>query len=66
MAFERGVWCGFEGWREWGGDGQVIGSMSRSKIADEDECTEVGLLGIEDGDLDPSLPDPAARPPACK
>lgn len=28
----------------------VIGSMSRSKIADELECTEVGEEGIDDGE----------------
>lgn len=65
-------WCG--------GEGQVIGSISRSKIAEDEEWlrtesakeikrkaerayTDVGLLGIEFGERDPSLAaDPALRP----
>jgi hypothetical protein len=34
VVLERGVRCGFVGWRE---GGLVMGSMSRSKIADEEE-----------------------------
>lgn len=52
----RGMRCGFEVaegdvglWRDVE-EGESIGSMSRSKMADEDEWTLVGLLGIELGD----------------
>jgi hypothetical protein len=38
VVFERGIRCGFVGCAvKWGGEGDVTGSMSRSKIADEDE-----------------------------
>jgi hypothetical protein len=37
VAFPRGILCGLGGWWGFGGDG-AIGSISRSKIADEDEC----------------------------
>jgi hypothetical protein len=33
----RGIRCGFGGWEEWGGEGEPMGSMSRSKMADDDE-----------------------------
>ena len=33
-----------------GGEGGMIGSISRSKIADDDECTEVGDDGMEFGE----------------
>jgi len=33
-----------------------MGSMSRSKMADEEECTEVGDEGIEAGDREPRRP----------
>jgi hypothetical protein len=38
VVFERGMRCGLVGCEEkWGGEGDVTGSMSRSKIADEEE-----------------------------
>lgn len=43
VAFARGIRCGFGGWlwawlwRPWGGDGGIRGSISRSKMADEEE-----------------------------
>jgi hypothetical protein len=40
VVFERGVRCGFGGWCGWGGEGQDMGSMSRSKIADEEVCLD--------------------------
>ena len=38
VVLERGVRCGLGGRCGYGGEGEVMGSMSRSKIADEDEC----------------------------
>ena len=39
VPFDLGIRCGFGGWED-GGDGGPMGSMSRSKIAEEDECLE--------------------------
>lgn len=36
--------CGLVGWL--GGDGDTMGSMSRSKMADEDECLHKALAGL--------------------
>ena len=41
VALERGMRCGFWGWwLECGGEGFEMGSMSRSKMADDDECLD--------------------------
>lgn len=39
VPFDLGIRCGLGGWED-GGDGGSIGSMSRSKMADEDEWLE--------------------------
>lgn len=53
VALPRGIRCGLGGWPLLGGEG-AMGSMSRSKIAEEDECTEVGEGGAL-GEREPSL-----------
>jgi hypothetical protein len=51
VPFERGIRCGL-----WviGGDGEMIGSISRSNMADDDECTEVGDDGMKLGGREPN------------
>jgi hypothetical protein len=54
VVFERGMRWGFGGWwMELGGEGLEMGSMSRSKIADDDEWTDVGEDGMEFGEREP-------------
>jgi hypothetical protein len=40
VVFERGIRCGLGGWVAWSGcgDGGESGSISLSKIAEEEEC----------------------------
>lgn len=46
VNFPRGMRCGSEGWFSRGGDG-VMGSISRSKIAEDEECLDIVLEGCE-------------------
>lgn len=55
VVLERGIRCGFVGCSPAVAGGET-GSMSRSNIAELEECTDVGELGIEVGDLDPPSP----------
>jgi hypothetical protein len=72
VVLERGMRCGFvlcvppKACRLDDGDEDGSGSMSRSKIADEEECTDVGEDGIDDGDLEPSLAGPVVRSVDCR
>jgi hypothetical protein len=55
VFLERAVRCGSFLAFAWGGEtGEMwMGSMSRSNIAEDEEWTEVGLDGIDEGDLEP-------------
>lgn len=59
----RGILCGSRGFPGWDdGEGGRSGSMSRSKIAEEDEWMLVGLLGILLGEPNPNaLASPVRR-----
>lgn len=50
VVLARGMRCGLD---ETGGEGGAIGSMSRSKMAEDEECTEVGEDGIDPGEREP-------------
>lgn len=38
VVLDRGMRWGSVGWLGWGGEGEATGSISRSNIADEEEC----------------------------
>lgn len=46
VVFERGIRCGLGGWVAWSGcgDGGESGSISLSKIAEEEECLVASLV----------------------